>query len=92
MSLARNTPDPNSRDIQADYVQAYLSEFASYKAAGNNERAEEVAVLLRHYGVDIPKKPAAGTKERAVTDPAVETAVEGDAPPKRRGRPRKETE
>ena len=89
MSLGRpDKPSGDVRDINAAYIEAYLAEYESFIAAGQQERANEVAVELRRLGHEIDKVPA-GAKERAV-EPPLETAVEADAPPKRRpGRPRK---
>lgn len=89
MSIGRNHRDGEGRDIAADYLAAYIAEFESYRTAGNYEKANEVAVVLRQLGHQVDKVPT-GTKERAVSDPAVEQAVPTEsAPPKRRGRPPK---
>lgn len=92
--------DATVRDIEADYIQAYLAEFESYKARGHLESAERVAAVLRAMGHDVPpgakERAVDTTKERAVdtakecaVDVPHDRAVEGDAAPKRRGRPRK---
>lgn len=80
-----------ARDERADYINAYLEEFESYKSAGLTERANAVAVALGELGVSVDKAPA-GVKERAVIDAPLETAVPSDEAPKRRGRPKKATE
>lgn len=92
MSLGRTpTPDPTVRDERADYINAYLEELESYQRAGMTERANAVVVALRELGHEVDKSPI-GVKERAVTEPPLETAVPSDEAPKRRGRPRKATE
>lgn len=73
----------DTRDIQADYIKAYLAEYESYQKA-NDPRADDVVEALRGLGHEI-KRPE-GVKERAVPEP-LEKAVEADTPPKRRGRP-----
>lgn len=69
------------RDVEGDYLRAYLAEYASYKAAGLEKRAEDVARALRALGHEVP-----AVKERAVYAAAepLERAVEADtAPPKK---------
>lgn len=88
MSLGR--PEQTSgdvRDIAADYLNAHIEEYKSYLNSGNQERANQVAVVLRQLGHEVDKAPI-GVKERAVDTPDLETAVP-DAP-KRRGRPKAE--
>lgn len=77
----------NGRDINAEYVTAYLDEYRSLKRAGMDDRAEAVANELRRLGHEIRPKPVVGQKERAVEAPLA-TAVEGESP-KRKGRPPK---
>jgi hypothetical protein len=79
MTLVRKEPVSDSvRDIKGDYIRAYLAEYHSYKAAGLEKRAEDVARALRDLGHEV--QPA---RERAVSPPPVERAVEADvAPPK----------
>lgn len=78
------TDEKTIRDPEADFVAAYRAEYATYKNAGLDERAEAVAAELRALGhaVDAP-----AVKERAVSPDPLERAVEADAAPKRRGRP-----
>jgi hypothetical protein len=88
MSLGRKPGDPEVRDIEGDYIKAYLEEHANYIRAGLQGRANAVAVTLRQLGHEIDKAPS-GEKERAVASTSLEQAVES---PKRRGRPAKSAE
>lgn len=94
MSIGRNHPSTSDgiRDVEADYIAAHVSEYESYNSAGMTEKAAEVASALRALGHDVrPQKPVEGQKERAVSTEPLETAVDSDAPAKRRpGRPRKD--
>ena len=85
MALGRTPSNSDTRDYQADFQQALLAEYRSYLSAGYTERAKEVADQLKLFGL----RPEPGVKERAVPDEQLERAVEGDAPPKRPGRPKK---
>lgn len=80
--------NPVNRDVEADFLSAYLAEYKSYKAAGLHDRAEAVAAVLRGLGHEVaPRSPKApeGVKERAVVVEPLERAVEADAPPPKRG-------
>lgn len=95
MSLGRKediTKVAPNRDVEADYLAAYIAEYESYKYAGLDDQAKAVAAQLRALGHEVrPKQPAAEVKEKAVTPPPVERAVEKDEPPKRPvGRPLKD--
>lgn len=96
MSIGRNHPTTgkDTRDPEADFVVAHIEEYEAYTAAGMTEQAAQVADVLRRLGHDIrPARPAAGAKERAVSEPPLETAVPSDETPKRRpGRPKKAEE
>lgn len=88
MSLSRPVHIPSGlRDERADYIAAYLDEYRNLKAAGLTERANEVVVALRALGHEIDKVPT-GAKERAVDTDELEKAVDTEAAPKRRGRPK----
>jgi len=85
MSLGRKVTDNGDvRDIEADYVNAYLAEYHVYRGAGLNEKADEVAKILDAMGHPVkeskPKKAPA--KQRAVAADTTEKAVEGDVNPK----------
>ena len=72
------------RDVADDYLKAYISEYESYLSDGLHERANEVAVVLHKLGHEVDKAPTGG-KQRAVSEPKREMAVDADAPsPKRR--------
>lgn len=88
MSLSRGPGrNPEVRDIEADYREAYLAEYNSYVAAGNTEKAAQVADAINALNGEV--KVPVGRKERVVPSD-LEKAVEEDSP-KRRGRPPKET-
>lgn len=93
MSYGRTQgPSSTSRDINNDFLNAYKEEYAAYVAAGDTDRAGQVADVLAGLGHQVVVKqarPVEGDKETAVSAEAVETAVEA---PKRRGRPRKNAE
>lgn len=76
----------SERDTAEDYVRAYKAEYASYKTAGRDDRAADVAAVLRQLGhqVDVPVKATA-----VADDSTVERAVEAATPPRRTGRPPK---
>ena len=76
------------RDIRGDYIKALLEERDGCLRSGAQERANAVAIELRKMGHEVEKAPT-GVKERAVPTEALETVVEADVPPKRRGRPAK---
>lgn len=77
------------RDVNGAYIDAYLAEYKSF-IEHDDPRADEVADTLRQLGHEVERqpRPTEGTKERAVSPEPLETAVESDTPPKRRGRPR----
>lgn len=82
---------PQNRDVDADYLAAYIAEYESYKFGGLDEQARAVAAELSRLGHEVRPKPPAEAKERAVVPPPVERAVEKDEPPKRPvGRPVKD--
>ncbi len=60
MSLGRKPGDPEVRDIEGDYIKAYLEEHANYIRAGLRDRANAVAVTLRQLGHEIDKAPPEG--------------------------------
>lgn len=67
---------PN-RDVDADYLAAYVAEHDKYKAAGLDDLAAGVAAVLLGLGHDVrPKTKEAPVKERAVTPEPTEKAVE----------------
>lgn len=83
MSLGRpDKPGGDIRDVAADYLNAHIAEYTSYKTAGNTERAAEVAAVLKQLGHEVePKK--APPKEKAIPANTLEKAVESDVPPSR---------
>ncbi|WPH57637.1 hypothetical protein [Mycobacterium phage WXIN] len=83
--------DQNTRDIAGDYLNALIREHKAYVDGGEAARADDVAGVLRELGHEVDKAPA-GAKERAVDTEPLETAVEADVAPKRRGRPPKNAE
>lgn len=92
MSLTRNNsvPPAGVRDVEGDYVNAYLEQLAVYRSAGLTDKANEVVAVLRQYGVEVGKVPT-GAKERAVTTDDAETATPAEpAAPKRRRNPKAE--
>lgn len=96
MSIGRNHPTTNNgiRDAEADYIDAHVAEYEAYCVAGLTEKAAAVADVLDQLQHSVrPERPTEGAKERAVTEPALETAVNSDEAPKRRpGRPKKVVE
>lgn len=84
MSLGRKTADNNDiRDIQADYLEAYKAEYALYRGAGLDEKADAVAEVLEGLGHPVKAKAKkAPAKQRAVAADTTEKAVEGDVNPK----------
>lgn len=93
MSYGRTqAPTGTSRDIDADFLKAYIEEHAAYVAAGDFDRARQVAEILAGLGHQIVKQVKqipVDDKETAVGEPPLETAIEA---PKKRGRPRKTVE
>jgi hypothetical protein len=67
------------RDIEADYRAAYIAEYESYRRAGRDADAENVATILREqYGHDVEAEPeqAPAAPEHAAADRPPEAAVE----------------
>lgn len=82
MALGRNPSKGGTadvRDVEDDYLQAQIREHAELLQAGYQERANRVAVELRARGYEVDKAPT-GVKERAVSEPVTEKAVDDDAP------------
>lgn len=79
MSLGRHRSDGLGRDIEQDFLDAYLAEYRSYLTVGQVDKAAEVADVLRTLGVEL--------------EPVEEVAIPADdlqkAVPAKRGRPRK---
>lgn len=91
MSIGRNHADfKDVRDVNADYINAYLAEYERFVSYGREDMAELVAKELRALGHEVKPKTAPA-KEHAVSPEPLERAVEQDEPPKR-GRPRKSAE
>jgi len=84
MSLGRKAAENGDvRDIEADYVKAYLAEYHLYRGAGLNEKADEVADILDAMGHPVKAKAKkTPAKQRAVAADTTEKAVEGDVNPK----------
>lgn len=84
MSLGRKVAENTDvRDIEADYVNAYLAEYNAYCGAGLDEKADEVANILDAMGHPVKAKAKkTPAKQRAIAADTTEKAVEGDANPK----------
>lgn len=90
MSLGTNSADAKYvRDVNGDYIKAYLVEYEKFVRSDQPERAEAVARELRALGHEV-KAAKAPVKETAVDPEPLEKAVEQNEPPKRR--PRKTAE
>lgn len=76
------------RDIEADYKAAYIAEYESYKNAGLNEAAENIAGILRSdYGHDVEGKSKRQTAKRAsAPERADQKAPEAAVPEKAQSR------
>lgn len=72
------------RDVDADYRTAYIAEYESYKRAGLDEQAENVAQILRDgYGHEVEPKSKRQTAKRAsAPERADQKAPEEAVPPK----------
>lgn len=72
------------RDVDADYRAAYIEEYESYKRAGLDEQAENVAQILRDgYGHEVDVKSKRQTAKRAsAPERADQKAPEEAVPPK----------
>ncbi|MGQ4513691.1 hypothetical protein [Streptomyces sp. DW26H14] len=86
------------RDIDEAYRLARIADHATYLKAGQRERAEQVARVLRdRHGYDVGKQRGGEAKdepgqesptpETTAADPAPEAAVEPKPAARRPGRP-----
>jgi hypothetical protein len=93
IGLGGNSAEPHLiRDVDSDYVKAYLADYERFASLGRDDLLEAIARELRILGHEVkPKATKAPAKEKAVAPEPLETAVENDEPAKR-GRPRKTAE
>jgi len=79
------------RNIDEDYKQAMIREWAAYDASGRGEQAEHVAgVLLAEHGYDVHAADPETEQEKATEPPAPENTA-ATAPPETAVEPKPET-
>ena len=80
MSIGNRSEDPkNLRDVNADYIKAYLAEYDRMKMYGLTDKAEAVAHELSLLGHEVAREFTEGLVVETATPDEPEKAVEPES-------------